>query len=151
MARNALIVGVTGMAGRNLAEHLLATGGWTVRGIARNPERAPQEVEAIAVDLRDGATGPALAAPCHYQSQRTALSPRTWYGMPAYAKDGKVVCFFQSSAKFRDAVRHVGLSARSEPRRRRHVAGCLRMKELTASEEARIGRARKESGELTTE
>ena len=55
MARNALIVGVTGMAGRNLAEHLLATGGWTVRGIARNPERAPQGVEAIAVDLRDGA------------------------------------------------------------------------------------------------
>ena len=55
MARSALIVGVTGIVGRNLAEHLLATGGWSVEGIARHPEQAPHGVAPIAVDLRDAA------------------------------------------------------------------------------------------------
>jgi hypothetical protein len=39
-----------------------------------------------------------------------ALSPRTWYGMPAYAKDGKVVCFFQSAQKFKTRYATVGFS-----------------------------------------
>jgi uncharacterized protein YdhG (YjbR/CyaY superfamily) len=36
------------------------------------------------------------------------LSPKTWYGMPAYAKDGKVICFFQSAAKFKTRYATVG-------------------------------------------
>jgi hypothetical protein len=39
-----------------------------------------------------------------------ALSPRTWYGMPAYAKDGKVVCFFQSAEKFKSRYATFGFS-----------------------------------------
>lgn len=39
-----------------------------------------------------------------------ALSPKTWYGMPAYAKDGKVVCFFQSAAKFKSRYATFGFS-----------------------------------------
>lgn len=39
-----------------------------------------------------------------------ALSPRTWYGMPAYAKDGKVVCFFQSASKFRTRYATLGFN-----------------------------------------
>ena len=38
------------------------------------------------------------------------LSPRTWYGMPAYAKDGKVVCFFQSAGKFKSRYATLGFS-----------------------------------------
>ena len=48
-----------------------------------------------------------------------ALSPKTWYGMPAYAKDGKVVCFFQSAQKFKVEVRDVRIQRPGEPRRRR--------------------------------
>jgi len=53
MAPTALIVGVTGIAGRNLAEHLLEAGGWTVHGLARHPETAPAGVRPVAADLRD--------------------------------------------------------------------------------------------------
>ena len=55
MQRTALIVGVTGIAGRNLAEHLLEAGGWTVHGLARHPETAPAGVRPVAADLRDAA------------------------------------------------------------------------------------------------
>jgi uncharacterized protein YdhG (YjbR/CyaY superfamily) len=42
------------------------------------------------------------------------LSPRTWYGMPAYAKDGKVVCFFQSAQKFKSRYATLGFSDKAE-------------------------------------
>src|SRR5205823_8875477 len=42
-----------------------------------------------------------------------ALSPTTWYGMPAYAKDGKVVCFFQSAQKFKTRYATLGFSDRA--------------------------------------
>ena len=54
------------------------------------------------------------------------LLPKTWYGMPAYAKDGKVVCFFQSAAEVQVEVRDIGLQRQGEPRRRRHVADRIR-------------------------
>src|SRR5919109_262253 len=44
------------------------------------------------------------------QASAPALSPRTWYGMPAYAKDGKVVCFFQSAQKFKSRYATFGFS-----------------------------------------
>jgi hypothetical protein len=44
------------------------------------------------------------------------LSPKLWYGMPAYAKDGRVVCFFQGREKFKDEIRDVRLPARGKPR-----------------------------------
>ncbi len=78
MAARALIVGVTGMAGRNLAEHLLAAGGWTVQGIARHPELAPAGVQTIALDLRDAAAVRAAlagATPSH-------LFITTWLRQP---------------------------------------------------------------------
>ena len=68
-----------------------------------------------------------------------ALSPRLWYGMPAYAKDGKVVCFFQSAQKFKTRYATFGLHARGEPRRKPPCGRPpSRLKELTAAEEARI-------------
>jgi nucleoside-diphosphate-sugar epimerase len=83
MARSALIVGVTGMAGRNLAEHLLARGGWTVHGIARDPAQAPEGVAPIAVDLRDAAAVRAALAgvdPSH-------LFLTTWLRQPTEAEN----------------------------------------------------------------
>src|SRR5882672_7137486 len=80
-----------------------------------------------------------------------ALSPRTWYGMPAYAKDGNVVCFFQSAQKFKNEVRDVRLQRQSKPRRRRYVADGLRAEDVDRRRRGKDRRAREESGELRTE
>ncbi len=67
------------------------------------------------------------------------LSPRTWYGMPAYAKDGKVVCFFQSAEKFKSRYATLGFSDRANLDEGAMWPTSFALKELTAVEEARIG------------
>jgi uncharacterized protein YdhG (YjbR/CyaY superfamily) len=67
-----------------------------------------------------------------------ALSPRTWYGMPAYAKDGKVVCFFQSAQKFKTRYATVGFSDRANVDEGAMWPTSFALKQLTAAEEARI-------------
>ena len=68
-----------------------------------------------------------------------ALSPRTWYGMPAYAKDGKVVCFFQSAQKFKTRYATLGFSDKANLDEGAMWPTAFALKELTAAEEARIG------------
>jgi uncharacterized protein YdhG (YjbR/CyaY superfamily) len=67
-----------------------------------------------------------------------ALSPRTWYGMPAYAKDGKVVCFFQSAQKFKSRYATLGFSDTANLDEGAMWPTSFALKELTATEEARI-------------
>src|SRR3990172_4864025 len=67
-----------------------------------------------------------------------ALSPRTWYGMPAYAKDGKVVCFFQSAQKFKTRYASFGFSDAANLDKGALWPVAFALKELTAAEEARI-------------
>jgi len=68
-----------------------------------------------------------------------ALSPKTWYGMPAYAKDGKVVCFFQSAQKFKSRYATFGFSDEANLDEGAMWPTAFALKELTAAEEARIG------------
>jgi uncharacterized protein YdhG (YjbR/CyaY superfamily) len=68
-----------------------------------------------------------------------ALSPRTWYGMPAYAKDGKVVCFFQSAQKFKSRYATFGFSDNANLDEGAMWPTSFALKDLTAAEEARIG------------
>src|SRR5258705_12413897 len=68
-----------------------------------------------------------------------ALSPRLWYGMPAYAKDGKVVCFFQNAQKFKTRYATLGFSDRANLDDGHMWPTAFALKELTAAEEARIG------------
>ncbi len=68
-----------------------------------------------------------------------ALSPRTWYGMPAYAKDGNVVCFFQSAQKFKSRYATLGFSDKAHLDDGAMWPTSFALKELTAAEEARIG------------
>ena len=68
-----------------------------------------------------------------------ALSPRLWYGMPAYAKDGKVVCFFQSAKKFNTRYASLGFSDAANLDEGALWPTAFAPKELTAAEEARIG------------
>src|SRR5881628_3371057 len=68
-----------------------------------------------------------------------ALSPRTWYGMPAYAKDGEVVCFFQSAHKFKTRYATFGFSDKANLDAGTVWPVAFALKELTAAAEARIG------------
>ena len=66
------------------------------------------------------------------------LSPKTWYGMPAYAKDGKVVCFFQSAQKFNSRYATLGFSDQANLDEGAMWATSFALKELSATEEAKI-------------
>jgi hypothetical protein len=66
------------------------------------------------------------------------LMPKTWYGFPAYAIDGKIICFFQSSAKFKTRYMTLGFSDKANLDEGRMWPASFALKELTAAEEARI-------------
>jgi uncharacterized protein YdhG (YjbR/CyaY superfamily) len=68
-----------------------------------------------------------------------ALSPRLWYGMPAYAKDGKVLCFFQSAQKFKTRYATFGFSDEANLDEGAMWPTAFALTELTADDEARIG------------
>jgi len=67
-----------------------------------------------------------------------SLSPRTWYGMPAYAKDGKVVCFFQSGHKFKTRYATLGFSDRANLDEGTMWPNAYALMELTGADEKRI-------------
>jgi len=139
------------------AKSTTATGktskGFTAEERVAMKERA-QEVKAAArADKVDGESAVlakiaempqpdrAMAERLHaiVKASAPALSPRTWYGMPAYAKDGKVVCFFQSAQKFKTRYATVGFSDAANLDRGALWPVAFALKELTAAEEAKIG------------
>jgi uncharacterized protein YdhG (YjbR/CyaY superfamily) len=67
------------------------------------------------------------------------LSPRLWYGMPAYSKDGKVVCFFQSAQKFSSRYATLGFNDEANLDEGAMWPTSYALKELTAADEAKIG------------
>ena len=106
----------------------------------RDADRAEGEralLEAVAA-----MPGPdrALAKRLHaiVKASAPALSPKTWYGMPAYAKDGKVVCFFQSADKFKSRYATVGFSDEANLDEGAMWPTSFALKELSAAEEAKI-------------
>jgi hypothetical protein len=68
-----------------------------------------------------------------------ALSPKLWYGMPAYAKDGKVVCFFRSGQKFKERYMTLGFNDVANLDEGNMWPIAFALTDLTAAEEARIG------------
>jgi uncharacterized protein YdhG (YjbR/CyaY superfamily) len=68
-----------------------------------------------------------------------ALSPKLWYGMPAYAKDGKVVCYFQAAQKFKERYATFGFNDTAKLDEGAMWPTSFALTELTAAEEARIG------------
>jgi uncharacterized protein YdhG (YjbR/CyaY superfamily) len=67
------------------------------------------------------------------------LSPKLWYGMPAYARDGNVVCFFQGAQKFKTRYATLGFSDKATLDEGHMWPTAFALKELTSAEEARIG------------
>jgi len=90
-----------------------------------------------AMPERDRAMGKRLHA--IIRASAPALSPQLWYGMPAYAKDGKVVCFFQSAQKFKTRYATLGFSDKANLDDGALWPTAFALKELTAAEETRIG------------
>jgi len=69
-----------------------------------------------------------------------SLSPKTWYGMPAYAKDDKVVCFFQSADKFKSRYATFGFNDTANLDQGAMWPTSFALKEMTPAEEAKIGK-----------
>ena len=90
-------------------------------------------------DRRDAGGGSRLgrAAPCDRHANAPDLAPKTWYGQPAYARDGKIVCFFQAAAKFKADTRR-SASTKRRTSRRRHVADLVRADEADPRRRTRI-------------
>jgi hypothetical protein len=72
------------------------------------------------------------------KSNAPTLSPKTWYGMPAWAKDGKVVCFFQSAEKFKTRYATFGFSDKANLDEDNMWPVAFALTDLTAADEARI-------------
>ncbi|HSQ36650.1 MAG TPA: hypothetical protein VLS92_02030 [Acidimicrobiia bacterium] len=68
-----------------------------------------------------------------------ALSPKTWYGMPAYAKDGNVICFFQGAQKFKTRYATFGFTDKANLDEGAMWPTSFALKKLSAAEEGRIG------------
>jgi uncharacterized protein YdhG (YjbR/CyaY superfamily) len=104
----------------------------------KNKEEWEQEVLAKIAEMP--ASDRALARRIHaiVKASAPTLSPKAWYGMPAYAKDGKIICFFQSAEKFKSRYATFGFndSANLDDGAMWPVAFAL--KKLTTTEEARI-------------
>jgi uncharacterized protein YdhG (YjbR/CyaY superfamily) len=83
----------------------------------------------------------AIAQRLHELIKTTApdLSPKTWYGMPAYAKDGKVVCFFRNATKFKERYAMFGFNDTAKLDDGSMWPVAFALKGLTAADEARIG------------
>jgi uncharacterized protein YdhG (YjbR/CyaY superfamily) len=103
-------------------------------------DKTDQEADVFAKISEMPEADRALATRLHELIKTNAplLSPRTWYGMPAYAKDGNVVCFFQSSHKFKTRYATLGFSNKAKPDEGSLWPTAFALKELTSSEEARI-------------
>jgi hypothetical protein len=106
---------------------------------AADKEDGESEVLAKIAAMRepDRAMGKRLHA--IIKASAPALAPKLWYGMPAYAKDGKVVCFFQSAQKFNTRYATLGFSDKANLDEGGMWPAAFALKELTATEEARIG------------
>src|SRR5215218_7369536 len=82
------------------------------RGPRAKKDKADGEGDVLAKIAEMQGPDRAMATRLHaiVKASAPALSPKTWYGMPAYAKDGKVVCFFQSAQKFKSRYATFGFS-----------------------------------------
>jgi uncharacterized protein YdhG (YjbR/CyaY superfamily) len=72
------------------------------------------------------------------KSTAPALSPKTWYGMPAYARDGQVVCFFQGAHKFKTRYATLGFTDKAKLDEGAMWPTAFALRQLTAAEEAKI-------------
>jgi len=110
------------------------------RGARGKKAKADGESDVLAKIAEMSESDRTLATRIHaiVKANAPTLSPKTWYGMPAYAKDGKVVCFFQSAQKFNSRYATFGFSDTANLDEGALWPVAFGLKKLTAAEEARI-------------
>ena len=104
-------------------------------------EEADGESEVLAKIAEMQAPDRAMAERLHavITASAPALAPRLWYGMPAYAKDGNVICFFQCAQKFKTRYATLGFSDKAKLDEGAMWPTAFALAELTPADEARIG------------
>ena len=112
-----------------------------MRERAREAKAATDESDLLAKIAEMTEPDRAMAERVHAVISDSApdLSPRTWYGMPAYAKDDKVLCFFKPAQKFKTRYATLGFSDRANLDEGTMWPNAYALAELTAADEARIG------------
>ena len=105
-----------------------------------NKNKAEGESDVLAKIAEMPEPERAMAKRLHeiIKASAPVLSPKTWYGMPAYARDGKIVCFFQSAQKFNTRYATLGFSDTANLDEGAMWPTSFALTELTAAEEARI-------------
>jgi hypothetical protein len=108
---------------------------------AKRANDADAEADVLAKIAEMAGSDRAIAKRLHALIKATApdLAPRTWYGQPAYAKDGKVVLFFQGAQKFKTRYATLGFSDEADLDDGSMWPTSYALKELTAADEAKIG------------
>lgn len=103
--------------------------------------RADGESAVLAKIAEMQGSDRAMATKLHAIIKASApdLSPKTWYGMPAYARDGKIVCFFQSAQKFNARYATLGFNDEAKLDDGAMWPTSFALKELTAAAEKEIG------------
>ena len=104
-------------------------------------QKADGESEVLAKIAALPASDRDMAKRLHavIKASAPALSPKTWYGMPAYAKDGKIVCFFQSAQKFKTRYATLGFNDAARLDEGNMWPTAFALMTLTPADEARIG------------
>jgi uncharacterized protein YdhG (YjbR/CyaY superfamily) len=105
---------------------------------SKNKADGERDVLAKIAEMQEPDRGMAERLHAIITARAPDLSPRTWYGMPAYAKDGKVVCFFQGAQKFKTRYATLGFSDKANLDEGAMWPTAFALKELTARDETRI-------------
>jgi uncharacterized protein YdhG (YjbR/CyaY superfamily) len=110
------------------------------RELKAEAAKADGETELLAAIAKMHEPDRAMAKKVHslIKAAAPALAPKTWYGMPAYAKDGNVICFFQNAGKFKARYQTLGFSDRAKLDDGAMWPNSYALIKLTAAEEAKI-------------
>jgi uncharacterized protein YdhG (YjbR/CyaY superfamily) len=108
------------------------------RGRGASKEEGEADVLAKIAEMADPDRAIAQRLHAVITEAAPSLAPRTWYGMPAYAKDGKVLCFYQSAQKFKTRYGTIGFSDKANLDDGDMWPTAFALKELNGATEARI-------------
>lgn len=111
-----------------------------IKAVGRGKPAADAEADVLAKIAEMPEADQAMARRLHelIKTHVPSLSPKTWYGMPAYAKDGKIICFFQNSGKFKTRYSTFGFNEAANLDEGVFWPVAYALKSLTAAEEQKI-------------
>ena len=137
-ANNKKFTGFTDEERAAMKEYLQERKASAGRGLRADKADGESAVLAKIAEMREPDRAMAKRLHVIIKAIAPGLAPRTWYGMPAYAKDGEVVCFFQPAQKFKTRYATLGFSDAANLDEGAMWPVVFALKELTATEEARI-------------